>query len=132
MTTQIDGQSADLLRGLRGQVIRRITGARYPGVTGYSELNLFTGSETKIGLTLRVEDVDDELEVCVPVARLLPTTQEDADVDRIELQDFRIARVYKLQRRETIEWSTEDTAGYVGSHPRQHRTHNPDPGVLQH
>lgn len=128
MSTEIDEQSLGLLRRLRGAAIDWIAGVRYPGVSGYSEVRLGDASGNTLSVTLRVEDVDDELEVCVPVVRLGKPFEAATSVDRFEIRGFRVAGVFKLQRRESIEWSVTESEGYTGSDPREHTLAEIDSG----
>jgi hypothetical protein len=121
MSCEIDEQSADYLRALRGHVIHRIAGSRYPSVSAYSEVRLFTESLGTIVVSLRMEEVDNNLEVCVPVVRLRSGIDTETGTDRLTIAAFRVAQVFRLQRRESVEWSSVDPDDYVGSTPREQR-----------
>ncbi len=120
MSTEIDRHTLALLQGLVGKSILEIAGLRYPGVAGYSELLLHDDAGRTVSLTLRMVDVTAELEVCVPVARLTAPLETHVSADRLALAGFRVAHVYKLQRRECLEAWTSAGGEYVGSDPREH------------
>ena len=121
MSTEIDVQSLELLRSLRGASIDWVAGVRYPGVSGYSEVRLGVAPGATVSLTLRIADVDDELEVCVPVVQRARPFDSGAKVDFFEVGEFRLLSVYMLQRRESID-SIDSTAetpeSYQGANPR--------------
>lgn len=119
MTTNIDADTLALLRGLIGKTIVQISALRYPGVAGYTELLIADDEGRSVSLKLRIFDVSDELEVCVPVATLGGQAPGPWSVDRFVLAGFRVARVYKLQRREFIEKFSAVDENYVGSNPRE-------------
>lgn len=122
MTTTIDPESQNCLRKLRGQVIQRIVGRRYPGVVGYSEVRILTTSKESYVVTLRIVDVAEDMEVCVPEVRPSQGSLGPDVGDCIEVGDFRVAKVFVLQRREDVEPATSEYSDeYVGANPREHR-----------
>lgn len=118
MSTEIDVQSLELLRSLHGASIDWVAGARYPGVSGYSEVRLGIASGSIVSLTLRIADVADDLEVCVPVVERAQPFDAGAKVDFFEVGEFRSVSIYKLQRRESIESTAERPESYLGANPR--------------
>lgn len=127
MTARIDEESATNLRSLFGQTIRQISGLRYPAVASYSEVQLTTSKQT-FSVTLRIHDMSDELEVCVPVVKLLARAEPPAHADTFDVYGFQIAEISILQRRETLGWAAESTADYVGTEPREQHFLEIDPG----
>lgn len=120
MTTHIDTQSIELIKLLPGKAIRRVTGVRYPGVPGYSELRIECDPQLAFSCKLQIVDVDEDLEVCVPIVRYQETVDALVSPDCFEFNEFRIARVCRLQRRESTDWAVSETdGGYIGSQPRE-------------
>jgi hypothetical protein len=120
MSTILDEQSLSLLGNLGGIELRSIEGVRYPNVAGYSDVRLMLASGESLSVSLRIEDVDHELEVCVLVVRPSAPFDAGTKVDRFAIDGFRFSRIFKLQRCESIDWSVQQSEDYVGSHPRAH------------
>ncbi len=120
MSTEIDTQSLDLLHSMRGTSIDWVAGVPYPGVAGYSEVRLGNAAGATLSFTLRVADVDDELEVCVPVVQRAQPFETAEGTHVIQIGGFHLASVYKLQRRESIEPLARASGGYQGGNPREH------------
>lgn len=128
MNIEIDEQSLECLDSLNGAYIAWIAGLRYPGVVGYSEVRVGDASGATLSLTLRIADVDDELEVCIPVVKRAQRFESAMKVDLFEVSEFRVATVYRLQRRESIVPLRDTSGSYEGTNPREHTLSEIDDG----
>lgn len=120
MSTEIDVQSLEVLRSVRGTTLDWVAGVRYPGVAGYSEIRLGGAAGWAISVTSRIVDVDAELEVCVPVVQHAPAFDLGTQVDVFKVSAFQLNSIYRLQRREFVDSAREVQGAYQGTNPREH------------
>lgn len=118
MSSAIDEESISLLQNLRGAVLVSVLAERYTGLLGYTSVHLVIDDGRAVTFSLRAEDVGENAEVFVPVARASGASAAQISGDQFILRDFRIARAFRLQRREGFEWSAPSGGEYVGSSPR--------------
>jgi hypothetical protein len=117
MIVQIDSDTTLRLRNLKGAKLLSVVGHRYPNPPSYDEVQLHTDRGVA-GVSLRMEDVSEKLEVCCISVSPGAATANREECDELRFADFRIDDILVLRRAEWLEPAEPSVIG-IGSNAEQ-------------